>query len=141
MRSRTTRATARKASRADRQSTLSPRAKVTCRRKSWRNEADSAPARRSVAMVMAVLSVDGGSLWTRLAMRSASRQGQSSRRTGSPRLGHPGRLSDPVPVQPRPRGWLGRPGVPPEARRYYEPVDRGYEAEIKKRMAALRKAP
>jgi putative ATPase len=27
----------------------------------------------------------------------------------------------------------------PEARRYYEPVDRGFEAEIRRRMEALRK--
>jgi replication-associated recombination protein RarA len=26
----------------------------------------------------------------------------------------------------------------PEARRYYEPVDRGYEVEIQKRLSALR---
>jgi putative ATPase len=35
-------------------------------------------------------------------------------------------------------GWVDQAYLPDE-RRYYEPVDRGYEAEIKKRMEALRK--
>ena len=34
-------------------------------------------------------------------------------------------------------GWVDQQYLP-EERRYYEPVDRGYEAEIKKRMAELR---
>jgi len=29
----------------------------------------------------------------------------------------------------------------PEDRRYYEPVDRGFEAEIKRRLEELRKRP
>src|SRR5436190_6243320 len=35
-------------------------------------------------------------------------------------------------------GWVEQEYLP-EARRYYEPVDRGYEAEIRKRMEELRK--
>jgi len=34
-------------------------------------------------------------------------------------------------------GWVEQAYLP-EDRRYYEPVERGYEAEIKKRMEALR---
>jgi putative ATPase len=34
-------------------------------------------------------------------------------------------------------GWVDQPYLP-EERRYYEPVERGYEAEIKKRMEELR---
>ena len=37
-----------------------------------------------------------------------------------------------------PDGWVDQEYLP-EARRYYEPVDRGYEAEIKKRLDARRK--
>jgi putative ATPase len=35
-------------------------------------------------------------------------------------------------------GWVDQPYLP-EDRRYYEPVDRGYEAEIRARMEALRR--
>jgi putative ATPase len=35
-------------------------------------------------------------------------------------------------------GWVEQAYLP-EERRYYEPVDRGYEAEIRKRLEALRK--
>ena len=34
-------------------------------------------------------------------------------------------------------GWVEQQYIP-EARRYYEPVERGYEAEIKKRLDGLR---
>ena len=34
-------------------------------------------------------------------------------------------------------GWVDQPYLP-EARRYYEPVERGFEAEIRRRMEALR---
>jgi len=37
-----------------------------------------------------------------------------------------------------PDGWVNQEYLP-EARRYYEPVDRGFEAEIKKRLDARRK--
>jgi putative ATPase len=37
-------------------------------------------------------------------------------------------------------GWVEQAYLP-EARRYYEPVDRGYEAEIRRRMEQLRKPP
>jgi putative ATPase len=37
-------------------------------------------------------------------------------------------------------GWVEQAYLP-ETRRYYEPVDRGYEAEIQKRMAALKQMP
>ena len=36
-------------------------------------------------------------------------------------------------------GWVDQEYLP-EERRYYEPVDRGYEAEIKKRMEDARRA-
>jgi putative ATPase len=39
-----------------------------------------------------------------------------------------------------PGGWVEQQYLP-EARRYYEPVDRGYEAEIRKRLEALRARP
>ena len=35
-------------------------------------------------------------------------------------------------------GWVNQAYLP-EDKRYYEPVERGFEAEIKKRMEALRK--
>jgi putative ATPase len=38
-----------------------------------------------------------------------------------------------------PDGWSGQQYLP-EERRYYEPVDRGYEVEIRKRLEAIRKA-
>ncbi len=37
-------------------------------------------------------------------------------------------------------GWVEQAYLP-EARTYYEPVDRGYEAEIRRRMEALRRRP
>ena len=36
-----------------------------------------------------------------------------------------------------PGGWVDQAYLP-EERRYYEPVDRGFEAEIKRRMEAVR---
>ena len=35
-------------------------------------------------------------------------------------------------------GWVEQQYLP-EARRYYEPVDRGFEAEIRRRMEGLRR--
>jgi putative ATPase len=39
-----------------------------------------------------------------------------------------------------PGGWVDQPYLP-EARRYYEPVDRGHEAIIRRRMEELRRPP
>jgi putative ATPase len=39
-----------------------------------------------------------------------------------------------------PGGWVEQAYLP-EARRYYEPTDRGFEAEIRRRMEALRRKP
>jgi putative ATPase len=42
-----------------------------------------------------------------------------------------------------PCGWVEQEYAPPEARSgpYYEPTDRGHEAEVRRRMAARRAAP
>ena len=56
--------------------------------------------------------------------------------TGSEQLGHG---ADYKYSHDFPEGWVPQAYLP-EERRYYEPVDRGYEAEIRKRLEALRQA-
>src|SRR5204863_4463179 len=53
---------------------------------------------------------------------------------GAEQLGHEGYEY----AHNHPGGWVDQAYLP-EERRYYEPVDRGYEAEIKRRMEELRR--
>ena len=56
--------------------------------------------------------------------------------TGSEQLGHG---ADYKYSHDFPEGWVAQAYLP-EERRYYEPVDRGYEADVRKRLEILRQA-